>query len=240
MKFRAKGIQVFFGLIILLSAVITGITAQKSTELVASSVTSSADLSKESVNLSLSSADNSTFYTIRPDMRRCMSPVCGGFFVKRVNLAKTQCANGGMAEECYVAEIDWNGQPQVEAGRALLRGTIVVTSDKRFGKLGTLRVTESWQSANQSKPNGDFFRARDRGLRCITFPCLTHLEAKLNSNASQNIAGVDISGAHASDDIVSDAHTALTGREGIMVAGSHERVIGPGGRSVTLKASQFY
>ena len=31
------------------------------------------------------SADNWTYYTVRPDYRKCMWPMCGGYFVKRVN-----------------------------------------------------------------------------------------------------------------------------------------------------------
>jgi hypothetical protein len=185
-------------------------------------------------------AENSTYYTLKPDRRKCMSPMCGGYFVKRVNLSKTRCANGGSEDECYVSEIDWNGQPQVEPGRALLRGTMTVRADKRFGKLGTLKVTESWQAATENKPAGDFYRVRDRGLRCITFPCPTHLEAKLNANASRTVAGVDLSGAQATDTATSDAFMAMTSKDGILAAGSHERVTGPGGRSETLKASQFY
>jgi len=64
--------------------------------------------------------DNSNFYSVRPDYRRCVSPLCGGYFVKRVNQSRTRCVNGRLMSECYVAEIDWNGQPQVKEGIALV------------------------------------------------------------------------------------------------------------------------
>lgn len=184
--------------------------------------------------------DNEIFFTIKPDLRRCASPMCGGFFVRRVNLAKTRCADGRSATECYVSDIDWNGQAQVEPKKALLRGTIIVRNDKRFGKLGTLKVSESWRAASENMPVGEYFRVNDRGLRCITFPCPTHSEARLNSSANREIAGVDLSGAHAPDNATSEAFTAMTGPQGVLVAGRHERVTGSGGRSETLKASQFY
>jgi hypothetical protein len=81
---------------------------------------------------------------------------------------------------------------------------------------------------------------RDRGIRCIAAPCETHHEARLNSTASRNIAGVDLSGAGATDKAESDANMAMTSSDGIIIAGVHTRVTGPAGRSQMLKATQFY
>ena len=185
-------------------------------------------------------SSNSTFYSVRPDLRRCVSPLCGGYFAKRVNVSLTRCANGRFMRECYVAEIDWNGQPQVDENKALLRGSVIGKRYGRFGNLGALRVTESWQAASDNKATGVFYRVRDRGVRCITFPCLTHVEAKLNSIFTRNIAGVDLNGAGAGSELVGQAFAAMTRAEGVLVAGDHVPVKGPGGRSFTLKATQFY
>jgi hypothetical protein len=177
-------------------------------------------------------SNTSTFYTVRADLRRCASPLCGGFFVKRVNLPLTRCPNGRYQAECYVAEIDWNGQPQVDAGQALLRGSVMAKTFGRFGNLGVLRVTESWQAVSNSRPTGSFYRVRDRGVRCITFPCPTHREAKLNSTLSREIAGVDV--------VRVGAAGPMNGPDGVIVAGDHVPVTGPGGKSVQLKATQIY
>jgi hypothetical protein len=185
-------------------------------------------------------AATSTFYSVRPDLRRCASPICGGYFVKSVNMDRTRCADGSMKPECYVGEIIWNGQPEVEASRALLRGVIISKRHPSFGNLGALRVTESWQAANDDHPYGIFFRARDRGVRCVAAPCPTHHEAKLNSTFSRNVAGVDFSSARASNELVSKATMAMTSPDGVIVAGDHTPVKGPGGESLTLRAVQFY
>ena len=37
------------------------------------------------------------FIVTRRDIRRCISPICGGYFVKRVNQATTVCADGSQA-----------------------------------------------------------------------------------------------------------------------------------------------
>lgn len=185
-------------------------------------------------------SSTSTYYSVRPDVRECVSPMCGGYFVKRVNMSSTRCANGRDMTECYVAEIDWSGEPQIDGRKALLRGHIVAKRFRSFGNLGAFRVTEAWQAASDKKPTGMFYRVRDRGLRCVTFPCPTHYEARLNSIYSRNIAGVDLTGAAASDDQVSEASAAMTGVDGVIVAGDHGPVTGPGGRSIELKATQFY
>jgi hypothetical protein len=180
-------------------------------------------------------ASTSTFFTVRPDLRRCASPMCGGYFVKRVNLPTTRCANGRNMSECYVKSILWSGQVEVAANRALLRGVII-----KDGMYGVLKIDESWQAATETKPVGEFFRTRDLGLRCIAAPCLSHSEAKLNSTVSKKVAGVDITTAGAPDDVVSEAFQAMTSEEGVLVAGTHSTVTGPAGRAQELKASQFY
>ena len=54
----------------------------------------------ESVSLSPATMNaGSTFYAVRRDMRRCASPLCGGFFVKRVNFGSTRCGDGRWKSE---------------------------------------------------------------------------------------------------------------------------------------------
>jgi hypothetical protein len=195
-----------------------------------------------SVSFSFYDSINSTsaYYSIRADLRRCASPMCGGFFVKRVNQSVTRCSDGRQKPECYVAEIDWNNQAQVDAPRALVRGDLTSKQFAHGGRFGVLRVTESWQSASDKAPVGMFYRVRDLGVRCIAAPCNTHHEAKLNSTISRDIAGVDLSDAGAGDNKISEANAAMTSTEGILTAGSHSPVSGPAGRSEMLKATQFY
>jgi len=185
-------------------------------------------------------SDDSNFYSVRPDYRRCLSPLCGGYFVRRVNQARTSCANGRSMTECYVAEIDWNGQPKIEPRFAMVRGAIVARRYPRFDNLGALRVEEFWQAASDRQPAGDFYRVRDRGVRCITTPCPTHQETRLNAGRMRNIAGVNLSGAAASNEKLSEALAAMTRPEGVIVAGTHAPVTGSGGRSLELRATQFY
>jgi hypothetical protein len=183
--------------------------------------------------------NTSTFYTIRRDLRRCASPMCGGFFIKLANHSKTRCANGRYMNECYVASIEWNALPETDKDGALIRGKLNTRGD-RNGKFGVLHAQEVWLPAGDTKPSGTFFSVRDRGIRCIAAPCETHHERKLNSTVNRNIVGVDLTGAGAPENVVGEALAAMTTPEAVIVAGVHTQVTGPAGRSQMLKASQFY
>src|SRR5262249_53435801 len=152
----------------------------------------------------------------------------------------TRCADGSYAAECYVTGIDWNGQAEVEPQKALVRGRIVRKADPRFGALGLFRVTEVWQAAGDNRPVGSFFRVRDLHVRCVAAPCLAQQESRLNATVSVKIAGVDLSGSGASEELTSQAMAAMQQAEGLIVAGDHTPVTGPAGRSESLKATQFY
>jgi hypothetical protein len=179
--------------------------------------------------------ENATFYTIRPDMRKCASPMCGGYFIKRVNQSLTMCANGRNSPECYVASIDWNGASEVDPKRALLRGTLETKGD-RNGKYGVFKVSEAWQALNDGSPSSEFYRVRDLGLRCIAAPCETHNAAKLNTTFSRNIAGVSLPVKEQSEDV----SKSVTSQQGILVSGSLADVSGPAGHSKTLNATLVY
>ena len=213
---------------------------ERSNSVSAETIELSTNINAETIAPVDSLASTSTFFTIRRDVRRCASPMCGGYFVRRVNHPRTLCANGRYAADCYVAEIDWNGHGQVEPNRALIRGDIVGNINSRVGRFGRFRVRESWEAAGSNAPSGDFFRVRDLGIRCITHPCLTHHEARLNTTVSRRVAGVELNGAGATDAVIQQAFTAMTSREGILVSGSNHPVVGPAGRAQAFRASQFY
>lgn len=184
------------------------------------------------------SAVTQAFYTVRRDVRRCAAPFCGGYFVRRVNWPMTRCANGRMAAECYVSRIDWNGVAEVEAKRALLRGSL--TRGDQTGRYGILKVDEVWQAASDNFPAFEFYRVRDLGVRCIAAPCLSHQEAKLNTTRIGKIAGVSIESTGASEAAVGRAYQEMSSPDGILVSGRHHTVTGPAGRAQTIKAAQFY
>lgn len=88
-------------------------------------------------------------YEVRPDLRRCVSPLCGGYWLRAVNHQQTTCFDGTVADACYVAEIDWNragwNATQVADyftaaanGPMLIGGRQIARTYMGFGDLGVM------------------------------------------------------------------------------------------------------
>ena len=97
------------------------------------------------------------FVVTHRDMRKCMSPICGGFFVKRVNQATTTCADGSKQAECLVSSIGLSGvglsareeselRGAVETGKALVKARMYKTKFNGL-TLGTIKASEGWLGA---------------------------------------------------------------------------------------------
>ena len=187
-----------------------------------------------------------SYVTLRRDLRRCASPLCGGFFVDAVNQDTLRCADGSRAAECYVADLDLSAlglsdEQQVtlqdEAASFLLLGQIRAIRTVA-GRLGELLVSEAWQGHPGVTPSGRFFRARNDGIVCITSPCLSFSAELLNRQApSVKLAEIDLSAV--SDD-PSAAFEQLSATDGLLLAGRRTTVTGPAGSARGLRASEFY
>jgi hypothetical protein len=187
----------------------------------------------------------STFYTVRQDLRRCISPLCGGAWVKRLNFTTTKCADGKYASECYVAEENHTKlgltSTDLDTGHALIfRGSIKPKSYSGFGNMGEFVATEAWTAASDNAPTDLFYRVTNTGVRCFSHPCPTFHEAKLNSTVSRNLASLDLAKTGATADQIGDAYAATTTPDGILVSGTHFRETGPAGSMYALRGAQFY
>jgi hypothetical protein len=195
----------------------------------------------------------SSYFVIHADQRKCAAPACGGQLVKRVNYASTTCVDGKSAAECYVAAVDYSkatldsNDTSALAGRPIIvRGSIAKQS---YGSrtYGNLVVSEVWvavggsnETSGYAQVSGVVYRVKDNGIRCITTPCASDHESKLNGTTSRDIAGVDLSGVGATDEQISDAYLAMTTSDGAFVDGSNTPVSGPGGTMLQLTAANFF
>lgn len=172
------------------------------------------------------------FVVTRRDQRRCLSPVCGGYFVKRVNQATTRCGDGTLQAECYVSAIQLGrtGLSALEQeqllgaaaeGRAVLKAA---TYKKSFNgtPIGLLKASEGWLGATGSAPAGSFYRAADNGIRCIKAPCPSTTAYRLNGRDDHNVINVllENTAKPASPESLDRARQAIGTREGVLVAGS--------------------
>ncbi|MEO6419883.1 MAG: DUF6748 domain-containing protein [Polyangiaceae bacterium] len=182
---------------------------------------------------SLSSNRNSGYFMVtRHDARRCVSPICGGYYVKRVNASKTPCADGIYRDECYASSLDLTAlglsETEQDAFNTKLTsgGGIVRASFHKFvfggNHLGNLVATEGWAAATGSSATGDFYRVADNGIRCVRAPCPSTSAGKLNSTKSSNVTRVDFTSTDnaASTADLDAAGTALGTHDGVLVSGT--------------------
>jgi len=175
---------------------------------------------------------NFGYYIVtRRDTRKCLQPNCGGFFVKRVNDAKTRCANGRLEAECYVSAITVNGiglstreetevRGAIESGKAVFKA-LQYKRTSRGQIVGNLKANEAWLGVTGSTPDGTFFRTADNGIRCITAPCPSTSAYTLNTRDSHNVIDVvlDQTTNAADPDTIANAQNAIGTEDGILVSG---------------------
>lgn len=192
------------------------------------------------------SVDAFTYFEVTPDIRACsLDARCGGFFVSRTNRASTTCAPGEAASRCYVDELDWAGTAmpasvaasyaeRVRAGEPLLlRGEIAPGASGRRA----LAVTEVWvPQGDASAEGGVFVLVRDNGTRCVTAPCPSLTELRLNSSQFADIHEVDLEESGAAADVQARALDALAS-DGVILAGTRYR---PTSTTKGRAASRFW
>lgn len=197
-------------------------------------------------------SSTATYYTARRDMRRCRFPFCGGWWISRLNFAQTKCADGTWADECYVSLLDWEAsgldgetineaEGLLESGRTILRGTYGRGSAGEFDRYALLRVREAHRAIGEGEGAGTYYFVNDTGLRCITTPCFSTHEAKLNSTVARELSDIDVSSMRASEEDHALA-LELFANDRVIVQGENRRVpgAGPAGAGLVLDARQAF
>ncbi len=192
-------------------------------------------------------ADNSTYFSVRQDFRRCGAPLCGGSFVARVNRSTTRCADGADGSECYVAELAFaklgftpveKRQLLAEPETLLLRGSIGSRLVAGAGSVGVLDVTEVWRGHAGITPSGTFNRVT-ASEGCFARPCPALLSSgRLNSSVSGRLSSLDLSQVPAA---LLGSEAYLSEPDGLMVTGFSAS---PAGASLearpTLYVTEYY
>ena len=194
------------------------------------------------------------FVVTRRDTHECLSPSCGGYFVKRVNQAKTTCGDGSRQAECYVSAISLASaglslreesefHESLEAGQGLVRARMY-KQHWNGHTLGTLKATEAWVGATGGTPNGTFYRAYDNAIRCIQAPCPSTSADELNGNGSHDLIDVVLTQTPslAPNEALAVAQEAVGTRQGMLLAGAIQLPKCTAGTNCgpTAIASEFY
>lgn len=180
----------------------------------------------------------STFYLARHDNRRCASPMCGGWFVHRVNYPTTRCSDGSYQAECYVSELQSPPDLAEASAQSLYRGTLGSKNYAGIGRFGVFRATELWSpdADTEAELTGTFYRVESSGIMCVRAPCPSLKQAKLNSTAAaRNITGLNLGGAPGTDKqheaAATEVYTSAVLAVGANVAGKD---------GLQLVATQYY
>lgn len=191
----------------------------------------------------------SQYLRLRRDTRRCVSPLCGGYWASRVNQPTTRCADGAWQAECYVAGADFTALGldataldtflgAALSGRAVVRARIEAKTFGTFGSMGQLVALEGFQAATEAAATGSFQLAHGPARTCVRAPCFRWDADKLNGVTTTPVSEVrldrvaGITGAS-----LRAARAQLDAAEGVVVAGRFEATAG-GGRA--LVASQVF
>lgn len=112
------------------------------------------DKAKKLTRLSDSTLPHYVF--TRRDYRRCVYPLCGGFFVQQLGQRSTPCADGQWRSECQVVEVDYRAldlspkelerfRQSFESGNGIIQGRLFQHEHPDFDfPLKVLRVNRAW------------------------------------------------------------------------------------------------
>lgn len=189
---------------------------------------------------------NAGFYTARPDYRRCAAPLCGGYFVKSVNKKLTQCADGRLQLECYVAEINLGDNPVdathsfANATPLLLLGTQGKKTFDHYGELGVFNAKEAYRSATQVTATEKFYGLENNGILCITTPCFSYDASLLNSEKKLQLSEINLAMSGASAEDIALGYAVLANGKPLYAAGKNQSYRGFSGKGLRFDAQQFY
>lgn len=179
----------------------------------------------------------STYFEVRTDMRRCASPMCGGFFIDRLNATSTTCHDGAKREVCYTPELDWSQSGLDEAKQSMFLGkasSAFVSGDVkailrgRFANknlnttiptMGRFIVTEAWIAQGEGVSDGVFAKVFQNGIRCIAAPCPSLTEKALNASRTANISEIDYEAGTYDDAALGGLASDYHAPTGVIVAG---------------------
>ncbi|TAL42649.1 MAG: hypothetical protein EPN89_17275 [Methylovulum sp.] len=183
--------------------------------------------------------DRHGYYTFRPDLRKCIAPLCGGIFVKAVNRKLTRCADGSLQAECYVATV--NNRKNIDtSSAALLHGRIKAKIYEGFGNLGVFELKTAFSAATPAVGEGRFVGLENNGIVCITAPCFSVDQYLLNKNKFRGISGIDLAAVGATEENLNKALTLIADGGTLIASGVNKQVEEVAGTGITFVASQYY
>lgn len=200
-------------------------------------------------------------YSIKPDLRLCLAPACGGWWVTPVNtttlglltetlLTSDAPLNKPAAE--YVASLEfgcvqWSAEQisrftdLARNGQALLSGRLLdprpATTNAALNQYRAMVVQGAFLSSANSEPAGSIYSLKSTGIVCVTSPCPSFQGDLLNTNLSQEIHELSFAKT------ISEAEQGqMRGKlpQGVVVSATQSTIKGPAGEGVRLDINQVF
>jgi hypothetical protein len=195
------------------------------------------------------------FFTVRHDLRKCPSPQCGGYFVKKVNDQKSQCADGQYRQECYVSSINYEKirlnniqfvQPILLQGEIKIAPSIART-DSELSTIpsssessGIFIAKAAYRPTSTKKANGVLVALQDNGMRCVTEPCFTTDQYILNHDEIRMISNFNLKKAGANQKQLEQAFSAIANGGIVLASGINKEYEGIAGSGINFIADQLF
>jgi hypothetical protein len=198
-------------------------------------------------------------YTVKPDYRKCASPMCGGWYLTPVNqyslLLQTEDeayqSSALIPNSIYVAYINYRAlalkpaqiqelEAAMRSEQVLLRGTIS-NSITPLGSISskTLAVNGAWVGANKTVALGPYFKMSSSGIVCITTPCPYYKANIINSLFSTNFDELLFTKAELTREQETQAWQAVSS-DGLVMTGVRYDSKGLAGTGVGISATKVF
>ena len=188
------------------------------------------------------------FYSARSDFRKCPAPLCGGYFIKKLNKAKMICADGSFKKECYVASANFDEFgissfpfSSEDTTPYVFKGKQRLELFKDFKGLGVFEVSEAYKASIDSITSSNFYGLESLGIVCITSPCFSYEAHLINRKTTLDVSNVDFSLiGSAEDEMVVQAQQDLADGEVVLIAGQVRFIEGFSGLGRKMIVTQLY
>jgi hypothetical protein len=180
-------------------------------------------------------------FAVRPDLRLCPAPICGGYFVHQANRDKTRCADGTLQAECHVNQVVFERPPPLPgvdiSGVSLAHGRLVEIAAPPGGTYPQAQLLASaiWRAASSHAPDGTYYQI---GELLKPGGGQYYQERELNVNTIVDAVAVDLGGVGASQSDLAEAQNLLV--QGQLRAVGRNFAAGGIISGIIFAATQFY
>ncbi len=189
------------------------------------------------------STTKDTFVTLRRDMRKCVSPLCGGYFVSDVNKNTEDRYVSGL--DLDQANLDAATQEKIfsaPASELVLKGHLGPREAQ--WKTRTFVVVEAYRGMpGVSAGEGDvFFQAsrRDPEIQCFVAPCPNEIAHKLNTKKTVEFSTYSVERASRINVDQGWLTRRVSAHEAVVAGRIRNGQKFPGGPEKVLDASQVF